>query len=239
MNKKTIKISEIGEITLQKSKRASRMTIRLKPFKGVQVSLPYRVSFEEAEKFVLQKKDWILDNLPKIQNYEQKKTIFDENTVFHTKFHQLEIIRQSRIKPLAQLINGKIQVLLPLDTDIKKDTIQKFIVSAIEFALRHESETYLPQRLAELAQKYQFQYQKVTIRNTKTRWGSCSQENNISLSTQLMRLPDELIDYVLLHELCHTIEKNHKKPFWDLLQSVSGNARGLDNEMKKYPAKVF
>ena len=72
------------------------------------------------------------------------------------------------------------------------------------------------------------------IKNAKTRWGSCSSINNINLNLHLMRLSDELIDYVILHELVHTKIKNHQKEFWDLLNIVSGDAKGLDRELKKY-----
>ena len=54
-----------------------------------------------------------------------------------------------------------------------------------------------------------------------------------------MRLPEHLCDYVILHELCHTIEKNHGKHFWTLLDKVSGNAKGLDKELKNYNPSIF
>ncbi len=84
-------------------------------------------------------------------------------------------------------------------------------------ALRKEAKKILPQRLEELAKKHGFKYEKVAIKNAKTRWGSCSYRNNINLNLHLARLDSDLVDYVILHELCHTIEKNHSARFWALL----------------------
>ena len=72
-------------------------------------------------------------------------------------------------------------------------------------------------RINELADKYGFIFNKVSVRNQKTRWGSCSKNNNISLNIQLMRLSNSLIDYVILHELVHTVVKNHSILFWNTL----------------------
>ena len=77
-------------------------------------------------------------------------------------------------------------------------------------ALRHEALRVLSKRLAALAARYGFSYTRVTVRDMRTRWGSCSSERRISLALSLMTLPEHLIDYVLLHELCHTVEINHQ-----------------------------
>jgi predicted metal-dependent hydrolase len=92
----------------------------------------------------------------------------------------------------------------------------------------------LTTRLCTLAEQYGFRYNRVTIRNQKTRWGSCSPSNDISLNAKLMRLPESLIDYVLLHELLHTKIKNHGKLFWRELQKITGDAKGLAGELRAY-----
>jgi predicted metal-dependent hydrolase len=90
-------------------------------------------------------------------------------------------------------------------------------------------------RLEELAELYKFKYTRATIRNQKTKWGSCSAKNNISLNINLIRLPDQLRDYVILHELVHTRFKNHSKKFWaELDKFVGGRAKELSKELKKY-----
>ena len=99
---------------------------------------------------------------------------------------------------------------------------------------RIEAKSVLIPRTHQLARAHGLSCNKVSVRNAKTRWGSCSSENNISLNIQLMRLPFELIDYVILHELAHTIHKNHGPNFWRLLDKISGDAKGLDYKLKAY-----
>lgn len=91
----------------------------------------------------------------------------------------------------------------------------------------------LAARLAELATEFGFSYNRVTIRNQKTRWGSCSARNNINLNIKLALLPDELRDLVLVHELVHTGIKNHSKAFWQKLASIYPDARKLDHRINR------
>ena len=97
---------------------------------------------------------------------------------------------------------------------------------------RNEAKLYLLSRLDELAKIHGFTYNRATVRNQKTRWGSCSAKNNISLNMQLMNLPKQLIDYVILHELVHTKVKNHSHIFWSRLNKYVENAK-LQNKLLK------
>jgi len=93
----------------------------------------------------------------------------------------------------------------------------------------------LIERLQELAEMHDFRFNKVSIRNQKTKWGSCSAGNNISLNMNLARLPEELRDYVILHELVHTRIKNHSREFWALLDEfVGGRAKDFSRTLKTY-----
>lgn len=91
-------------------------------------------------------------------------------------------------------------------------------------------------RLEELAKIHNFKYTKSSIRNQNTKWGSCSAKNNISLNINLVRLPDRLRDYIILHELVHTRIKNHSKKFWAELDKFvnGGNAKELSKKLRKY-----
>ena len=93
---------------------------------------------------------------------------------------------------------------------------------------------YLKNRIIELAEYHGFNFNKITIRNQKTRWGSCSAKNNISLNIQLVRLPEKLVDYVILHELVHTLVKNHSNKFWKTLDLYIENSKNIDKDLKKY-----
>jgi predicted metal-dependent hydrolase len=99
---------------------------------------------------------------------------------------------------------------------------------------RTEATKQLVNRLNELSEQHDFSYNKVFVRNQKTRWGSCSSKNNISLNMMLVRLPDKMIDYVLLHELVHTRIKNHTHAFWRELNKFVGDAKGMSKKMNEY-----
>ena len=72
----------------------------------------------------------------------------------------------------------------------------------------------IPERVSYYAEKIGVTYGRITIRNQKTRWGSCSSKGNLNFNVALMRAPIEVLDYVVVHELCHRLEMNHSKKFW-------------------------
>jgi predicted metal-dependent hydrolase len=101
--------------------------------------------------------------------------------------------------------------------------------------LRQQAKEYLPKELVRLAQEYGFSFQAIRISKSKTRWGSCSSKGTVNLSFYIMLLPGHLIEYVLLHELCHTIEMNHSVKFWLLLDKyTNGKAKELRKELRNY-----
>ena len=104
-------------------------------------------------------------------------------------------------------------------------------------AMRAQAKATLPGRLAELASAHGFSYNKVFIKNNVSNWGSCSVKGNINLNLRLVTLPDELRDYVMLHELCHLREMNHGPRFHALLEQVCPGHRALARELREYRIK--
>ena len=117
--------------------------------------------------------------------------------------------------------------------------IQEWLHKVVANTIAKEAKRVLPARLKELAARNGFKYSKCSVRNMRTRWGSCNQRGDISLCASLMLLPDRLVDYVLLHELCHTVEMNHSERFWKLLDNVCGcSSRDLRKELKKHSTTI-
>ncbi len=234
---KEILIPEIGSIKITKKRGVKRMILKVKPSEKVVMTVPYSVSFSSAENFINEKKDWIIRSLKKIAERENLKTVFTPETVFSTKKHKLCFIKSE--KNHIKISPSKIKVFYTSRNMFESTGFQEYIRNGIIETLRNEAKNYLPERTDILAQKFGFKYEKVSVRNARTRWGSCSGKNNISLNIHLMRLPEYLSDYVILHELCHTIEKNHGKKFWTLLDRVTGNAKKLDKELNNYNPNIF
>jgi len=178
-----IKIQGVGEILMERSRRAKHIRITVRPFKGVRVAVPFGVSLARAETFARSKAEWMKKHLCKMHQLEQAHKTFSENYI-----------------------------------KIDKATAKKKLVN----------------RLNELSEQHGLPYNRVFIRNQKTRWGSCSAKDNISLNCKLANLPEELIDYIMLHELVHTRVKNHSKKFWQELNKFVGNARKLDKRLNEY-----
>ncbi len=232
---KIINIHSVGKVLLRKSKRAKRINISIKPNRGVVVAIPKNISFKAGEKVLYEKMEWVKKHLITIQNVENNKLIFDETTNFTTKEHKLKIQQTETQEISAQVSTASIHVYYPKFLDVKSEKVQSAIRHFIIWTLRQESKKYLPIRVEQLSKEFGFNYNRVFVKNQKSRWGSCSNRNNINLNIHLMRTTDKLIDYVILHELSHTIEKNHGVHFWKLLNNITNNkAKILDKELKKY-----
>lgn len=235
-----IYIESIGTVLLERSKKAKHVSIRIKPLAGVRVAVPPQVSFEKAEAFLRSKTDWIQHHMHHIKVQENKRTVYSQSHPFHTFNHRLQIMAmEGQTSCKARIHQGTLLVTYPAYKEETDEEVQQFIRTAIEATYRLEAKAYLPGRVAYFAQKFGFTFQKVVVKNTSTRWGSCSATNNINLNLHLMRLPEALRDYVILHELAHTVEKNHGPRFWALLDQISGDARGLDRQMKAYRVAIF
>jgi len=233
---KVIIVEPVGQVTLVRNERSRRFRLRVKPNGVAHVSMPVAASETKALDFVKSQLAWIQEQQHKIKT---GLTVFGQDSSFQTKFHQLKIVKVEQPKVTNLIGNGMIQINIPEKYDYQLPDIQQFIRRILTEVMREEAKVYLPVRLSELADKHQFHYEKVFVKHVKSRWGSCSSVNNINLNLHLMRLPDRLIDYVLLHELAHTVEKNHSNRFWSLLDKVCPGAKKLDKELKHFHVDVF
>lgn len=231
---KEIYIEGVAKIHVNRSSRARRLNITVRPFKGVMVSVPATMSYSSAARIVFQKSEWIKNALRKVREVEEEYSEYNKLTEYSTRKHKL-VFKSSINGDITVLIrSGKIEVMHPKVFSIESKEVQFMVHKGIVEALRIEAREELPKRVHSLALQYGFEYNKLALKNIKSRWGSCSRVNNINLSIHLMTLPDHLIDYVILHELVHTRIKNHGPKFWKQLDKITDGAKRLDKELKNY-----
>lgn len=103
----------------------------------------------------------------------------------------------------------------------------------LEAIYRNAAREYFPKRVSHYAHMLGVTYGKISIRDQKTRWGSCSSEGNLSFNWRLILAPPDVLDYVVIHELCHRKEMNHSKEFWALVESLMPHYKECRKWLKK------
>lgn len=207
----------------------------------IRVTIPMYSTFESGKEFVVQNLEWINETKEKIRKNGRAPRMFQPGSLFSTRNYQYLIIRAevSRMKIRVAEENRTIYFEVPLNQNMEDDQVQKALKGMIENVLRFEAKHYLPERIKKLALSLGYTFNKVTIKNNRTNWGSCSNEKNINLNLHLMRLNDELIDYVLVHELVHTAIPNHGTIFHATLLGHLKNKIKLEHELKQLGTTIL
>ncbi len=209
-----------NELTYQikYSKKAKYLRLQINPSTGLEVVLPRRCRIEEAEKFIFKKKEWVLKHL-KVLPLKEDFSYFGKRVDINQKFNLFNDKHRLSFK----------KNILQIESPQGSKETQEILYN---IWLKHIAKNYLSERTWRLAQKYKFTIGQIRIRDQKTRWGSCSTSGNISLNYRLMKYKKEVIDYVIIHELCHLKEMNHSKKFWKLVESIIPNYRSLKTELR-------
>ena len=222
-----IKHSELGEIVVKPNVRAKNVIAR--PKSGyIELTIPEGLSHDRILESLERLKPRLLKAPRQAEHLISETTSFQTFT-FEACIKKYEIPNQFRMT----LRNGLLTVFVPENVDILSARSQNIIKNLIEEALRYEAKRILPTKTEQLAQKFKLNYRKVFIKKLKSKWGSCSSDKNINLSLYLMLLDEKMIEYVILHELAHTVHLNHSADFWRLLSQFCGeNAQGLRDQLK-------
>ncbi len=219
---------ELGRIVVTPHKRAKNVIARRKGG-YIQLTVPFRFNMKNMPAVLREMRPRIAQMpLP-------SRAILSEGDVIASFTFVAQIIRDPyREKTSLSMKNGNLYLFVPSQTEMNRPEIQSALRNAVIHVLRLEAKRVLPEKTAYLAQKHGLTYGQIRVNSSKKRWGSCSARKNINFSLFLMLLPERLIDYVVLHELAHTIEMNHSERFWQLLDSFcNGEARLLSKEVKK------
>jgi len=230
---KVIEDKELGRLIVRINSRAKRLIFRTKN-NEITVTVPPQTSEKEVEAAVEQLRAKLLASKDKLSN-----SLINLDYKINTEYFRLSLIKDNRDQFLAHSELGEMQIICPPSADFADEKLQTWLRKVIEEALRRNAKIILPPRLYTLAEQNKLRYKSVKINSSRGRWGSCSAQKGINLSYFLVLLPQHLIDYVLLHELCHTREMNHGERFWNLLNSYTdGKALILREELKKYKTDI-
>lgn len=233
MKDQIIDDEELGRLVLRVNQRAQRFVFRTKS-DAIHVTIPPHVTLQEVKEAVEKVREQLLATQEKVVRLQ-----IDLDYRIDTQHFKLSLISGTREQFLAHSELGVTQITCPPHADFADDNLQGWLQKVIEEALRRNAKVILPSRLDALAKLNRLEYQCVKINSSQGRWGSCSSTKSINLSYFLVLLPQHLIDYVLLHELCHTREMNHSDRFWALLNNLTqGKALALREELKQYKTSL-
>jgi predicted metal-dependent hydrolase len=212
----------LPEIEWRVNPRAKRLRLTLKVDR-VWVTIPPRTSQATTDRFLRETNAWLQEQWHKLQQRKRQQDAdlalnphLAVNSVSETQIHlpvyqatwQIDVSTEyARVKEQGQMLR--------VPENIKNEHLRKWV--------KNKAQAYLPIRLAQLAAEHDFQYTGCTVRHARTRWGSCSRLGKINLNASLILLAPALLDYVLLHELCHTREFNHSTHFWAEMYAVDPN----------------
>lgn len=202
---------EFGKITVRRSAKATQVRLRVAPDGTLRASMPMYAPL------------FLLKRLLKTSRNELRELLEQSNPKYEFKDGQQigkshTIIVRPSTRLSAKVKGQHILVELPEGSSLQDGDVERVVRDGVIAALRLEAKSYLPKRLAYLATQLGFSYERVRFSHASGRWGSCSSTGTISLNIALMKLPFEIIDYVLVHELAHTVQMNHSQDFWELVE---------------------
>lgn len=193
------------EISLRRSRRLRRMSLRVSRLDGrVTLSLPHRVGDVEWLNFLREREDWIRENLSEV-GAPAAPAAGDE------------ILFEGRLLPLvaqpgraARLKDGTLAV--PDAPERVGPAVKRFLQREARLRLAEATQTH--------AAALGARHGRITLRDTRSRWGSCTEEGNLMYSWRLVMAPPEVLDYVAAHEVAHLREMNHSRAFWRLVEGL-------------------
>ena len=212
--------------------RRRSISIIVSPDKGVVVRAPYRTSMNAIEKYIREKSSWI-------EKHREKFTGLKRISRLHYGLGDIVLLQG---KELILKISGADQPFIKLydnylEIGLKRMDDTAWIKIILGRWYREKAGEVFSARFSYVLDKYReycFKPSGFTIRTLKSRWGSCNSKGRITLNTQLVKLSEPYIDYVIVHELCHLKHHNHGKEFYRLLGELVPDYKALRKELKKY-----
>ncbi len=182
------------------------------------VRAPMRCNNESIFSFIIKKQNWIIEKRTNIKNSAYKPINYKDGDI-------VPILGKNYILKLGegkQILFDNEFIILPVSSPEK--SLKKYLIKLCSRTLT--------ERVNYFCSAYKFKYRQITITSARTRWGSCGYNNGINFTYKLIMCPPEVIDYIVVHELCHTVEKNHSKKFWQKVESILPNYKQQEKWLK-------
>lgn len=218
-------------IIITKSSRAKQLWMKAN-IHGIRVIVPLNYEIRNVVSFIETKKKWILKAAEYYGEFTEENGQTNINTAkihFLGTKYKLQIIK-NRNSSIIVSRNLHTVTLHVLDERNYKDDLKKWY--------KDQTAKIISERITVLNFRLNLKYNKVRIRNQRSRWGSCSRKGNLNFNLLLAALPPELIDYIIIHELLHLKEMNHSKKFWQLVESVDPDYKNHRELLHKYGALI-
>ncbi|HRT37787.1 MAG TPA: SprT family zinc-dependent metalloprotease [Caldisericia bacterium] len=203
------------EYEIEKVIKSNRKTfcIEIDDYGKIILRIPKNSSDLEIEKFLNKHKNWIYKKLKVIEKREielyPKKFIEGEMFLFLGNFYKLKIVKNQKEK--IMLNNNEMNISDKYKTDIRKVIIEFYKKKAFEI---------ISDRVNFYSKKYGYDYNKIKLTSANKRFGSCTNKGNLNFTFRLIMVPIEVIDYVVVHELVHLVDKTHKKSFYEKVEKI-------------------
>ena len=225
---------------------ARRKTLGLQVKQGrVIVRAPCYLTDSQIVHFINQKSAWLQTKIDlQKQQAEPKLPNFTAGSLLWIKGEQKPLTIGYQAK--AEILNlpDEFRVLIPLNADLENDQLssikidQQKVKTQLEKWFKAEATSYLSTRLTELSEQTQLIPKSVKIRQYKARWGSCNNRGELSFNYLLMMAPLWVVDYVIVHELCHLTHLNHSKAFWQLVAQHSLHYQRAKDWLKNHQRQL-
>jgi len=203
---------------LRSSTKARRIQLKIMKEGKLEIVVPHRIDINEGKRFLALNIAWVEKHLEHLKP-RQKQYLYAGKS-----YKPVAIPEQGRKLFSCRLHEDGVHIFYPAESkESPHEIFLKF--------LRLNAHKILPKRCTELAGMHGFVINKISVRGQRSRWGSCSRRKNISLNYRLLQFRPEMIDYVIIHELCHLRHPNHSKAFWNEVAKYIPNYKLLDKEL--------
>lgn len=219
-----------GEIMITPDQiyRSNRQTLSLSVLKDgkVVVKAPLKMSNETISKFICEKQAWIQEKLAFLHNNHQKydDIINYKKLLLFGNRYDIKFANVKKIQTSAE----------DMSVYIPKNTPEDKFLQKIKAWYKKYAKEILEDRVNYLSKIMKLTPTAIKINDTKGRWGACNSRDVVSFNFRVIMLEPSIIDYIIVHELCHLVEMNHSKKFWNLVYSFLPNAVIEKKKIKEY-----